>query len=398
MQFRTTSAEATREVAAALEPLLRPGDVVLLSGDLGAGKTVFTQGLAAALGVTEQVTSPTFTLAQSFQGRIRLHHLDVYRLDSLGEVLDLDLPELLDDDAVVCVEWGEVIIPELPRDFLRVRISLASPNRALGHPHVRRRYRRSQLAGTRRRARRGVEHARPFGRRDVLVLGIETATPQVGVAIGGHEGIIASFHTTRDRRHAETLVPAIQFLCEQAQMKLSQLGLVAVDIGPGLFTGLRVGLATAKAIAHACRIPMIGVSSLDLTAFPARFSDRLIVSTVDARRGEIFYATYRRAPGGIQLLSPPAVDQPADVAGQLMALGQETLIVGDGAQRYADELGAVRGAEIGREGLRHPNAGALVELAHARALREEFVSPSEIVPLYLRAPDVRINWQQRERS
>ena len=134
MQFRTTSAEATREVAAALEPLLRLGDVVLLSGDLGAGKTVFTQGLAAALGVTEQVTSPTFTLAQSFQGRIRLHHLDVYRLDSLGEVLDLDLPELLDDDAVVCVEWGEVIIPELPRDFLRVRISLASPAE---HPDIR---------------------------------------------------------------------------------------------------------------------------------------------------------------------------------------------------------------------------------------------------------------------
>ena len=232
----------------------------------------------------------------------------------------------------------------------------------------------------------------------MLVLGIETATPQVGVAIGGHEGIIASFHTTRDRRHAETLVPAIQFLCEQAQMKLSQIGLVAVDVGPGLFTGLRVGLATAKSIAHACRVPMIGVSSLDLAAFPARFSDRLIVSTVDARRGEIFYATYRRAPGGIQLMSPPAVDQPADVAAQLMATGAETLIVGDGADRYAEVLGNVRGAEIGREGLRHPNAGALVELAHARALREEFVSPSEIAPMYLRAPDARINWQQRERS
>ena len=232
----------------------------------------------------------------------------------------------------------------------------------------------------------------------MLVLGIETATPQVGVAIGGHEGIIASFHTTRDRRHAETLAPAIKFLCEQAQMKLSQIGLVAVDVGPGLFTGLRVGLATAKSIAHACRVPMVGVSSLDLAAFPARFSDRLIVSTVDARRGEIFYATYRRAPGGIQLMSPPAVDRPADVAGHLMALGQETLIVGDGAVRYADVLGDVRGAEIGREGLRHPNAGALVELAHARALREEFVSPSEITPMYLRAPDARINWQQRERS
>jgi len=127
MRFRTTSADGTRAVAAALAPLLRPGDVLLLSGDLGAGKTVFTQGLAAALGVVEPVTSPTFTLAQSYQGRMRLHHLDVYRLDNLGEVLDLDLPELLDDDAVVCVEWGEVVIGELPRDFLRVRIRLADP-------------------------------------------------------------------------------------------------------------------------------------------------------------------------------------------------------------------------------------------------------------------------------
>ena len=142
----------------------------------------------------------------------------------------------------------------------------------------------------------------------MLVLGIETATPQVGVAIGGHEGVIASFHTARDRRHAETLAPAIQFLCAQTQLELNDIGVVAVDIGPGLFTGLRVGLATAKAVAHACKVPMIGISSLDLAAFPARFSDRLIVSTVDARRGEIFYATYRKTAGGIQRISEPHVD------------------------------------------------------------------------------------------
>tara|TARA_B100001123_G_scaffold388440_1_gene464416 strand:- start:172 stop:678 length:507 start_codon:yes stop_codon:yes gene_type:complete len=124
LHVRTRSVEATRQVAAALEPLLRPGDVILLSGDLGAGKTVFVQGLAAALGVTEQVTSPTFTLATSYEGRLRLHHLDVYRLDNLSEVLDLDLPELLEDHATICIEWGEVVVPELPRDFLRIRIHL----------------------------------------------------------------------------------------------------------------------------------------------------------------------------------------------------------------------------------------------------------------------------------
>ena len=233
---------------------------------------------------------------------------------------------------------------------------------------------------------------------NVLVLGIETATPQVGVAIGGHEGVIASFHTARDRRHAETLAPAIQFLCAQPKIDIQELGLVAVDIGPGLFTGLRVGLATAKAIAHACKVPMIGISSLDLAAFPARFSDRLIVSTVDARRGEIFYATYRRTAGGIQRISEPHVDQPDNVANQLNANAEDCLVVGDGAQRYAETFENLRGVEIGQEGFRYPNAGSLVELAHPRALREEFVSPSEVTPLYLRAPDARINWQQRERS
>ncbi len=232
----------------------------------------------------------------------------------------------------------------------------------------------------------------------VLVLGIETATPQVGVAIGGHEGVLASFHSARDRRHAETLAPAIEFLCKQARVELSEIGVVAVDIGPGLFTGLRVGLATAKAVAHACRVPMIGISSLDLAAFPARFSDRLVVSTVDARRGEIFYATYRRTAGGIQRIGDPHVDQPTDVADQLMAQGEECLVVGDGAQRYSEIFEGIRGVEVGQEGFRFPNAGSLVELAHPRALREEFVVPGEIEPLYLRAPDARINWQQRERS
>ncbi len=123
----TRSVEATHAVAAALEPLLGVGDVLLLSGDLGAGKTAFVQGLAKAMGITDRVTSPTFTLAHTYPGRLRLHHLDVYRFTRSEEALDLGLPELLDDDAVVVVEWGEVIEAELPADFLRIRIHLGSP-------------------------------------------------------------------------------------------------------------------------------------------------------------------------------------------------------------------------------------------------------------------------------
>ena len=85
----------------------------------------------------------------------------------------------------------------------------------------------------------------------MLILGIGSSTDQIGCAIGGHEGVIASFQLSKGRRHAETLAPAIQFLCEQSDISISQLGLIAVDVGPGLFTGLRVGMAMGQAMA--CR-------------------------------------------------------------------------------------------------------------------------------------------------
>jgi tRNA threonylcarbamoyladenosine biosynthesis protein TsaE len=119
----TRSAEETRIVGASLAPMLMPGDVVSLGGDIGAGKTVFVQGLAAALGVRSRVTSPTFTIVHEYEGRYRLVHVDVYRLESFQEVLDLGFEELLDPEAIMLVEWGEAVAPLLPRRHLEVHIS-----------------------------------------------------------------------------------------------------------------------------------------------------------------------------------------------------------------------------------------------------------------------------------
>ncbi|MDH4171701.1 MAG: tRNA (adenosine(37)-N6)-threonylcarbamoyltransferase complex ATPase subunit type 1 TsaE [Acidimicrobiia bacterium] len=116
----TASVEQTRAVAAAVCALCEPGDLVLLVGELGAGKTAFAQGFGRALGVRETITSPTFTLARQYDGRLRLHHLDVYRLEQIGETLDLDLPELLDGDTVTLIEWGDAIVPVLPPDYLEI--------------------------------------------------------------------------------------------------------------------------------------------------------------------------------------------------------------------------------------------------------------------------------------
>ncbi|GAC1314801.1 MAG: tRNA (adenosine(37)-N6)-threonylcarbamoyltransferase complex dimerization subunit type 1 TsaB [Acidimicrobiales bacterium] len=229
----------------------------------------------------------------------------------------------------------------------------------------------------------------------MIVLGIETATPQVGCALGGHEGVIASFHTARGRRHAEILTPAIEFTCAQAQIGLSEVGVVAVDIGPGLFTGLRVGVATAKAMAQALRVPVIGMSSLDLLAFPVRATRRLIVAVIDARRGEVFFAFYRHVPGGVQRISDPAVAKAGDVAAELEARDEEALLVGDGAVRYADVFAGLSHVEPASLGTAYPSAAALVELAQPKAQREEYVQPWELQPMYLRQADVDPAWDRR---
>ena len=119
----TDSVDATRDLAGAVSSLARPGDVIVLAGDLGAGKTAFVQGFGRGLGVTDRITSPTFTLVHVYEGRVPVHHLDVYRLEQLSEVLDLGLAEMLDEGGVVLVEWGDAILPVLPHDFLEVRLT-----------------------------------------------------------------------------------------------------------------------------------------------------------------------------------------------------------------------------------------------------------------------------------
>lgn len=115
------SAEETRGVGRALGALLVAGDVVLLAGDLGAGKTELTKGIGGALGVDDVIVSPTFTLARRYPGRVPLVHVDLYRLDRVQELLDLGLEEE-GDDAVIVVEWGDVATAHLPGERLEVQI------------------------------------------------------------------------------------------------------------------------------------------------------------------------------------------------------------------------------------------------------------------------------------
>lgn len=150
----------------------------------------------------------------------------------------------------------------------------------------------------------------------MLILGIESASDQCGCALANEDGVIAETRLALPRRHAEALAPQMRFVCEQAGVALADIEAVAVDHGPGLYTGLRAGLATAKAAAAALAIGVVPVGSLEALAYGAAAVARpgeTVLSVLDARRGEVFWAWYRIAAPAPDLPAPdpPALDLPA---------------------------------------------------------------------------------------
>jgi tRNA threonylcarbamoyladenosine biosynthesis protein TsaB len=175
---------------------------------------------------------------------------------------------------------------------------------------------------------------------------------------------------------------------------MSAVSGVAVSLGPGLFTGMRVGIATAQTIAHARRLPVVGQNSLDLLAFPIRHVRRLICSVLDARRGELFWAFYRSAPGGVQRVTEFRVGPPEKLAGEIEAVPDDVVCIGDGALAHR-ALFESTGAEVGSASMAAPTAHALVELSLPRFIREETQRAEDLRPIYIRKADAKINWQHR---
>lgn len=213
-------------------------------------------------------------------------------------------------------------------------------------------------------------------------LAIASATAQVSVAIASPSGS-GSISVDAGRRHGETLAPAIEALTQLTGCPLASVELVAVDAGPGLFTGLRVGVATAKALAAALGVPLAAGCSLDLLAAPHRRAGRPVVSVVDARRGEVFWAAYGTHG---ERLTEPSVVSPDQLAAVLTEY-PDALIVGDGARRYSEVLGVDAMAPASD----HPSAAILATVAAELPAS----APELVQAMYIRGPDVRIGWETR---
>lgn len=220
-------------------------------------------------------------------------------------------------------------------------------------------------------------------------LGIETATASSSVALVEDRQVVASARRVDRTGHGGFLVSAMDFCFDQAGWVPDDIDGIVVDTGPGLFTGIRVGLATAQGLAATLGIPVMGASSLDALALRAATGRRHIWSVIDVRRGEVAVAGYQPVPGGAVIDAQPELVTHEHFRGILESDADDVLVVGDHQALPPEVLRGLHQVKTGRP--RYPSAAALIDLVAAKAEREDYPLAEDVRPFYMRDPDVSLS-------
>jgi len=224
------------------------------------------------------------------------------------------------------------------------------------------------------------------------LLAIETSTPGSSVAVVEDRRTLAAASRIDRMGHAGFLVPAIDFCFDQVGWSPNDLEAVVVDIGPGLYTGIRVGLATAQGLAAAFGIPIVPAVSVDALALEAKTGHRMIWAVVDARRGELAVARYRPVPGGVVRESLTELMSPDELRATMESTAEDSLVVGDLSELSDGFFRGLHHVKTAKP--RFPYAVALAEIGAGKYERDDYPAPEDIRPLYLREPNVTINWEK----
>lgn len=215
-------------------------------------------------------------------------------------------------------------------------------------------------------------------------IAIETATDVCSVALADEGRIVAEASLLMPRRHAERLVPLIDSLLDHAGWTMAELDFVAVSAGPGSYTGLRIGVSTAKGLCFARDVPLIAVSTLAAYAHqvaPFVSTGDLVISSFDARRSSVYGAAFKiEADGRMADVVKPTAATAADFAGSLPATSGMTWLLGDGAALIAPHLTASHQRRLAYP----PSASTVAAIAHERWGRREIADVASFEPLYLR--------------
>ncbi|MCL6634424.1 MAG: tRNA (adenosine(37)-N6)-threonylcarbamoyltransferase complex dimerization subunit type 1 TsaB [Peptococcaceae bacterium] len=232
----------------------------------------------------------------------------------------------------------------------------------------------------------------------MYVLGIESATPVAAVAVVGEEGVLAERLVWNQRTHSVNLLPMIKEVLEDAGIDRRSLAGIAVSGGPGSFTGLRIGMATAKALAQVWAMPVVGISTLEALAFPLAGHGNLVCPVLNARKNEVYAAVYDCAGELPACLGGPMAVHPEKLVELLLKFQRAVTFTGDGVQVYAGCFKAGLGgmARFAPRSAGFPRGAAVAELG-LTALREgRGVAPAALRPEYIRPSGAEAVWLRKQ--
>lgn len=226
----------------------------------------------------------------------------------------------------------------------------------------------------------------------MIILGLDTTTLACSVALLNGDLLTAEFTLNTRKTHSERLLPLIDFLLRECSVEREQLEAVAAAAGPGSFTGIRIGLATARGLAQGLAIPAVGVSTLEALADSVAVPGALICPLLDARRSQVYAALYRREPApelDLELIIPPAATALSALVDRLKGYQQTVIFTGEGLQSYGGFLRESMGdrAVLMAPPLRFNRAGLVAWRGHRLLAAHRGLSYRELLPIYLRRPE-----------
>jgi len=228
----------------------------------------------------------------------------------------------------------------------------------------------------------------------MLVLGIDTSTTTGGVALVSETQLIANYQLDVTVTHSARLFPALYAVLHDAQLTLDKLDGIAVALGPGSFTGLRIGIAAAKSLAYLNKIPLVGIPTLDALAFPLNQSNQLVCAILDALRGEIYTALYQTSNGRIEKVIEDTITTIPELVKQIT---QPCIFTGNGIVKHQSELKSNLAGEalFAPMNLQVVLPSSIAVLGIDKLAHGVSDDPLKLEPRYLRRPEAEIVWERK---
>jgi tRNA threonylcarbamoyladenosine biosynthesis protein TsaB len=230
----------------------------------------------------------------------------------------------------------------------------------------------------------------------LLMLSLDTATLVSTVALATEDKVIAEFTLQTTKTHSEKLMPTIDMLCQFAGVQASDIEAIAVSTGPGSFTGLRIGLATAKALSYANSLPLIGVPTLMGLAYNFSSSSCLIVPVLDAQKGNVYHASYRFEQGKLNEIQAVNVMAAADLCHELEELGQSVILVGEATSIVMESAKETTLLQVAEPHLLMPRAASIAQAAFKTFEAGQVADAMTLTPVYVRRSEAEVLWEKRQ--